>query len=108
MRVSRPGGYLAYGITLPFPAAVLAVLAASSLPAGLTAVALLYAVRLSISTIFSRRLVGDGLFPRWLWIVPLRDMLIFFCWALSFMGNRVEWRGTCFRLKSGGKIEEIV
>jgi ceramide glucosyltransferase len=108
MRVSRPGGYLAYGTTLPFPAAVLAVLAASSLPAGLTAVALLYAVRLSISAVFSRRLVRDGLFPRWLWIVPLRDMLIFFCWALSFMGNRVEWRGTCFRLKSGGKIEEIV
>jgi ceramide glucosyltransferase len=73
----------------------------------LAAVALLYAVRLSISTIFSRRLVGDGLFPRWLWIVPLRDILIFFCWALSFVGNRVEWRGSCFRLKPDGTFEEL-
>jgi hypothetical protein len=35
-------------------------------------------------------------------------MLSFFCWALSFLGNRVEWRGRRFILKPGGKIEEIV
>jgi ceramide glucosyltransferase len=107
MRVSRPGGYLAYGTTLPFPAAALAILTASSFSAGLSAVALLYAVRLATSTIFSRRLVGDGLFPRWLWIIPLRDILVFFCWALSFIGNRVEWRGSCFRLKPDGTFEEL-
>ena len=38
MRVSRPGGYLASGITLPFPAAVLALLTAPSLLSGLAAV----------------------------------------------------------------------
>jgi ceramide glucosyltransferase len=108
MRVSRPGGYLASGITLPFPAALLATLLAPSPAAGVAAVALLYAVRLGVSTVFSRRFVRDNLFPRWLWLVPLRDMLSFFTWALSFLGNRVEWRGTRFVLKSGGKIEELV
>jgi ceramide glucosyltransferase len=107
MRVSRPGGFLAAGITLPFPAALLAVLTATSLQTGLVAVALLYAVRLAISTIFSRRFVRDDLLPRWIWLLPLRDMLAFFCWALSFLGNRVEWRGSRFVLKPGGKIEEI-
>jgi len=107
MRVSRPGGFLASGITLPFPAAFLAVLIAPSPQAGLTAVTLLYCVRLAVSTIFSRRFVRDGLFPRWLWLLPLRDMLAFFSWALSFLGNRVEWRGSRFVLKKGGKIEEI-
>lgn len=107
MRVSRPGGYLASGITLPFPAALLAMLAATSPASGLAAVALLYAVRLTISAIFSRRFVQDGLLPRWLWLLPLRDMLAFFTWALSFLGNRVEWRGSRFLLKAGGKIEEI-
>ncbi len=108
MRVSRPGGYLASGITLPFPAAFLAAVLAPSLQTGLAAIALLYGLRLTISTIFSRRFVRDGLFPRWLWLLPLRDMLAFFCWALSFLGSRVEWRGARFRLKPGGKIEEIV
>jgi ceramide glucosyltransferase len=108
MRVSRPGGYLASGITLPFPAVVVAALLAPSLATGLAAVALLYALRLTVSTIFSRCFVRDGLFPRWLWLLPLRDMLAFFCWSLSFLGNRVEWRGTRFRLKPGGKLEELI
>ncbi len=108
MRVSRPGGYLASGITLPFPAALLATLLAPSPAAGLAAALLLYGVRLCVCTFFSRRFVRDGLFPRWLWLLPLRDMLAFFTWALSFSGNRVEWRGTRFVLKPGGKIEELV
>jgi len=108
MRVSRPGGYLASGITLPFPAALLATLFATSVTSGAIAVAMLYVVRFTISTVFSRKFVKDGLFPRWLWLLPLRDMLAFFTWALSFLGNRVEWRGSRFLLKAGGKIEEII
>jgi ceramide glucosyltransferase len=108
MRVSRPGGYLASGITLPFPSVFLALFLASSLKSGFAAVALLYSLRLAVSTIFSISFVRDGLLPRWLWLLPLRDMLSFFCWALSFLGNRVEWRGRRFILKPGGKIEEIV
>lgn len=108
MRASRPGGYLASGVTLPFPAALLATLLAPSAAVGLAAVALLYGVRLCVCTLFSRRFVRDGLFPRWLWLLPLRDMLAFFTWALSFSGNRIEWRGSRFILKPGGKIEELV
>jgi ceramide glucosyltransferase len=108
MRVSRPGGYLASGFTLPFPALLLAAVTAQSVQAGLSAIALLYAVRLAVSTIFSRTVVRDNLFPGWLWLLPLRDMLAFFCWSLSFLGNRVEWRGTRFRLKPGGKLEELI
>lgn len=108
MRVSRPGGYLASGITLPFPAALLATVLAPSPAVGAASVALLYGVRLYVSTIFSRRFVRDNLLPRWLWLLPLRDMLAFFAWALSFLGNKVEWRGSRFVLKPGGKIEELV
>ena len=108
MRVSRPGGYLASGLTLAFPAMVLATLLATSPAAGMAAVTLQYGVRLAVSTIFSRRFVRDDLFPRWLWLLPLRDMLSFFTWALSFSGNRIEWRGSRFVLKPGGKIEELV
>ena len=108
MRVSRPGGYLASGITLPFPATLLAMLLAPSPLPGLAAVVLQYAVRLVVHTVFSRCFVRDGLFPRWLWLLPLRDILSFFTWVLSFLGNRIEWRGSRFILKPGGKIEELV
>lgn len=108
IRVSRPGGYLASGVTLPFPTALLATLLAPSPTIGAAAVVLLYGVRLAVSAVFSRRFVRDALFPRWLWLLPLRDMLAFFVWALSFLGNNVEWRGSRFVLKPGGKIEELV
>jgi len=107
MRVSRPGGYLASGITLPFPALLLAALVAPSPPPALAAMSLLYSVRLAVAMIFSRNFVRDRLFPAWLWLIPVRDMLAFFTWALSFLGNRVEWRGSRFRLRPGGKIEEL-
>lgn len=108
MRVSRPGGYLASGLTLPFPAALLATVVAPSLITGLTAIVLLYAVRMTVSTTFSQRFVRDNLFPRWLWLLPLRDMLAFCTWALSFLGNQVEWRGSRFQLMRGGKIAEKI
>jgi len=108
MRISRPGGYLASGITLPFPAVLLAALIAPDNLIGLSSIVLLYAVRLSVTTCFSRCFIRDGLLPRWIWLIPLRDMLAFFTWLLSFLGNRVEWRGSRFRLRPGGKLEELV
>ena len=108
MRVSRPGGYLASGITLPFPAVLLAAFIAPTTPIALAAIMLLYCVRLTINTIFSRSFVKDGLLPGWLWLIPLRDMLAFCSWALSFLGNQVEWRGSKFVLRPGGKIEELI
>ena len=108
MRVSPPGGYLASGITLPFPAVLLAALVSPTTTLAVMAIMLLYSVRLTVSCIFSRDFVGDGLLPRWLCLIPLRDMLAFCTWSLSFLGNRVEWRGSRFRLRPGGKIEELV
>lgn len=108
MRVSRPGGYLASGITQPFPAAVTAALFAPDLPTALAAIAVLYGMRSAIVTYFSQLLVKDNLFPRWLWLLPLRDMLGFFSWLLSFTGNHVEWRGKRFRIKRCGRLEELV
>jgi len=107
MRVSRPGGYLASGITLPFPAALLAAFIAPSATVAITAIGLLYTIRFFVAATFSRSFVRDNLLPRWLWLIPLRDMLAFCTWALSFLGNRVEWRGSRFRLKPGGRIEEL-
>jgi ceramide glucosyltransferase len=106
MRVSRPGGYFASGLTQPFPAALLAlVVSGFSLP-GLTAVLLLYSFRALVALIFSRFFVRDNILPRWLWLLPVRDFLAFATWALSFLGNRVSWRGHRFRLLPGGRIEE--
>jgi len=107
MRVSRPGGYLASGITLPFLGALLALVASGFSREGVAAAALLYLVRAAVSLIYSRAFLQDLLLPRWLWLLPIRDALAFGVWALSLFGNRVVWRGHLFRLSKGGKIVEL-
>lgn len=104
IRASRPGGYLASGLVQPF-AAVVAVLALCGFTtAAAGAIATLYLLRFLVTTIFSTVYVRDGLLPRYLWLLPLRDALALLVWALAFVGNRVSWRGESYRLLRDGKI----
>jgi len=110
MRVSRPGGYFASGITQPFPAALAAVVAgllAGAAAWGWAAAGLLYGVRAVIVSLFSQRYVRDRLLPRYLWLLVPRDCLAFATWALAFAGNRVTWRGHRYLVRQGGRMEEI-
>lgn len=107
MRASRPGGYLASGITQPVPAAFLALLVSGFSPSGWMALSLLGISRLCSGLVFSRLFVRDKIFPRYLWLLPLRDILAFFTWVLSFLGNRVVWRSHVFRVLPGGTIREL-
>jgi len=107
MRASRSAGYLASGITQPVPAAFLALFVSGFSPAGWLALSLLGFSRLCCGLIFSRVFVRDNIFPRYLWLLPLRDILAFFTWALSFLGNRVVWRSHVFRVLPGGTIREL-
>lgn len=107
MRASRPGGYLASGITQPAPAAILALLVSGFSVSGWLAFMMLGMSRLVCGFVFSRVFVRDNLFPRYFWLLPLRDLLAFATWALSFLGNRVVWRSHVFRVLPGGKIREV-
>jgi len=107
MRVSRPGGYFASGLTQPFLAALLALIISGFTKAGIFAAIILYAVRIPTVLIFSRFYLRDNIFPRWLWLLPVRDMFAFATWMLAFAGQRVRWRGHLFRLLPGGKIVEL-
>lgn len=106
MRVSRPGGYLASGITLPGLAMLLAVLTGPG-TVGLAAVCLLYLVRLPVSLCFSRCWLQDRILPAWAWLLPLRDLLAFATWLGSFLGNRVTWRGHRFIVRPGGRLTPL-
>jgi len=104
MRVSRPGGYFASVLKDPLPAVILAFAAAGISSASVGAVMLLYCVRVTTALLLSRYFVRDMLLPRYLWLLPLRDIVTFTAWLLAFSGNRVKWRGDTFRILPGGKM----
>jgi ceramide glucosyltransferase len=104
MRVSRPLGYFASGVTHPFPAVAASFAVAGFGQTAFAAVLLLYLFRGAILTLFSSSFVKDGLLPRYLWLLPFRDALSTGTWLAAFTGNRVRWRGEYFIIKTDGKI----
>jgi len=104
MRVSRPLGYLASGITHPFPAIAASFAVAGCWQTAFAAAVILYVIRGAILTFFSRSCLKDGLLPGYLWLLPLRDALSTATWAAAFAGNSVRWRGETFILKADGKM----
>ncbi|HTT08604.1 MAG TPA: bacteriohopanetetrol glucosamine biosynthesis glycosyltransferase HpnI [Gammaproteobacteria bacterium] len=38
------------------------------------------------------------------WLSPVRDLLGFFVWAMSFLGRGVSWRGRRFSIDKGGQL----
>lgn len=107
MRVSRPGGFAGFGVAQPFPAAFMALFVSGCSLPGVTAALLLYAVRSLNALLFSRCYLRDHLFPRWLWLLPIRDLLAFVKWVLSFLGDRVQWRGHYYRILPDGKMIDL-
>ena len=107
MRACRPGGYAGSGITQPFPPALLALIVSGFTFPGVSAALLLYLVRSAVAAIYSQRYLGDCLLPRRLWLLPLRDLVGFTTWFLSFFGNRVTWRGHRYRVLPGGRIVDL-
>jgi ceramide glucosyltransferase len=43
----------------------------------------------------------------WFWLVPFKDLLGALVWLVSFLGNRIEWRGRCYQILAGGKLAPL-
>lgn len=107
MRASRPAGYFASVVTQPVPAIILALVVSGFSMHGWIASGILGVSRLLVCMVFSRTFVRDGLLPRFLWLLPPRDILAFGVWALSFLGSRVVWRSRVFTVLAGGTIRDL-
>jgi len=103
-RISRPWGYRGLILTYGTATALLALLAWNFSP---------FAWGLFASTMIARFmpvfLVGvyglkDRQLARYFWLVPIRDLITFGIWVVSFVGDEIEWRGMRFRVLPGGEL----
>jgi ceramide glucosyltransferase len=103
-RVCRPGGYLAYGIThaLVYSLALGWASGAAAWTLGLIAATL--ALRWTLAAFAERGCLRGHLSVKSLVLLPLKDLLSFALWALSFLGNRVTWGGRTYRVTPEGKL----
>jgi ceramide glucosyltransferase len=109
-RFSRPGGHIASVLSFGMPFALLAAFAAAIMHHGTLAVVLLTCGILNrtiMSLLVGWKAVGDLNSLRYCWLFPVRDLMGFFFWAVSFVGNTVLWRNQTYALRAGGKMIPI-
>jgi ceramide glucosyltransferase len=105
-RACRPGGFFWSVLTQGTFFALLYVLAAQASALSLWTAGSLLGLRL-ITSALEFALIGTPLHFVWLWMVPLRDLLSFLFWLLSFTGSSVRWRDHRYRVTSQGRLEPI-
>ena len=53
------------------------------------------------------RLTGLLAHLPWCWLAVVKDLLQALLWALSFLGDTVEWRGERYRVTRGGELVKV-
>ncbi len=104
MRVSRPWGYIGLIFTQGIPVSLFFLFLAGRSVWGWTVLTATWGARLGMAHIVGFRYLKDRAARKYLWLVPLADLIGFFSWCCSLIGNAVEWRGQRFRLTPLGKL----
>lgn len=91
-------------LTYPLPLALLALLFGGFSLTSLAVLGSALASRLFL-VFQSRRFLGDR--DKDLWLLPVRDLLSFAIFVVSFFGHNVEWRGTRYVAAPDGELAQF-
>ena len=106
-RFSRPKGHFGTSLSFSMPFGLLALGAAAwlgHLSWGVELLAFAVATRLALAVGAGRLVVQD---PSWLDLLvlyPVRDLMGFGFWAVSYLSRKIHWRGRIYELLPGGKM----
>ena len=104
-RFSRPLGHLGTALTFAIPFGLLACFAAVGLHRpvlGLSLLAYSIVQRMLLAGLLGAWAVQESHLLRTILLYPIRDLLGFCCWAASYAGSTILWRGRRYRLTRGG------
>lgn len=106
-RISRPMGYLGLILTYGTTLALLNVAASGASALSWVLLASTLVIRLTMGWLIGVHWLGDRILRKYFWLVPVRDLLSFLIWCLSWFGKRVEWRGRVFEVSRDGKMIQL-
>jgi ceramide glucosyltransferase len=106
-RRSRPAGYFGLLFTYGTALALINVAVAGASRLSLTLLALTLIVRMAMGWVIGVRCLGDKILKKHFYLLPVRDVLSFLIWCISWFGRRVEWRGRVFEVKKDGTMVQV-
>ena len=107
-RFSRPKGHFGTGLTFSVPFGVMALAAEFGLHRPeLGFDLLLYSIlsRMALALLLAGSVVQERSLLRTMLLFPLRDLLGFVYWALSYTSGKILWRGQRYRLGENGLMQ---
>ena len=107
VRISRPKGYAGLILTHGVATSLLLLWALGVSAFGWAMVALTLLLRFVAAIFAGVVLMQDRVLLKYLWLVPIRDLMGFGVWIVSFFGKEIRWRGNRFIVQRSGKIEPV-
>jgi ceramide glucosyltransferase len=107
VRVSRPLEYLGLLLTFSTPLATVLLMASAWASWAWWVLCVSVALRWSVAWLVSGH-THDRASRRWLFWLPVRDMLTALIWVFGLFGRRVTWRGETYVLDPDGRIQPLV
>lgn len=106
-RISRPNEYPGLLLTFSTPLAAALALISGFAPDGRLALAVSLLVRWVVAWLVMGY-SGDQATRRWLFWLPVRDMLSAVVWCAGGLGRRITWRGEEFVLQPDGRMQPLL
>jgi len=109
IRVLRPRSFRMIFLSFSLPLAILGIMLAGVEPSLSTTAWALFATTVIARLLvhFVHRLRGDRPLLSDLWLLPARDLLIWWVWCRSFFSSRVTWRGSEFEVDANGIMRRL-
>jgi ceramide glucosyltransferase len=106
VRVSRPLEYLGLLFTFSIPLSAVLLVASAGAELAWLALVISVALRWLVAWVVSGH-TRDGESRRWLFWLPMRDMLTALIWLYGLFGRRVTWRGETYVLDPDGRFRPL-
>ncbi len=104
IRFTRFWGYLGLIFTQGTTMSLLLLLVTGGSMLGWLFLATAWMMRWIMAWLVSVYCLRETSTKRWLWLIPVRDMVNFGLWCYGLFGDTVRWRDRCFKLTAGGKL----
>jgi ceramide glucosyltransferase len=104
VRDARAGGYVGLIFTFGIFWALMALIASYGSAWAWSVFAIACGLRFAVALLVGGRVLCDAQALKYLWLIPVRDLIAVAVWIASFMGHTVTWRGDRFHLEKGKLI----
>jgi ceramide glucosyltransferase len=107
IRSARTGGYVGLIATFGLLWGLLNLIAAHAAPWAWGVLGAVVLLRVAAAAVVGKSVLEDRQVLKYLWLLPLRDLLAAAVWAAALAGHTVTWRGDRFVLRKGRLIRRV-